>query len=511
MDKTNRIIFNTGVVYAQLIISTFISLFSIRFVLQALGEEDYGVYMLVAGVIALLDVLSSSMSHTSMRYMAHSLGKKDLDTSLKTFNTTLFIHYCLAILLVVVLEVGGWIMFEWFLNIPEAKIASAKIVYQFMVVTALVTVVSVPFDAVINSHENQLFLAIVNIAQSLCVLGIALLMLVYDGDRLIVYGFLMMILQILIRIIKQAYTRKKYQECRVDFRKYRDKELTKSILSFTGWDFMNVVASLCYTQIRGILINMFFGVKLNAAEGVGKKLNSKLNQLSTGITRAITPQMNKSEGGGNRQRLISLTYSGVKFTTFMYCLLAVPLLCEMQYVLDVWLKNVPAYTALFCQMCILIQVFSKFTWQIGNAVRAVGRIKEMQITQSVLALSGVILGYFVFKAGAGPISIYLIELSVCIIGMGVNLYFGKRIVDISPLEFIKKATLPVVIPIAISLALIIPIRVAMREGFLRFALVLSIFVIVNSLLFWLFGMTGNERGRLTEIAKNKLKKKRLIV
>ena len=205
MDRTNRIIYNTGVLYAQMVISAIVSLLSVRYVLQALGEEDYGVYMLVAGVVALLDVLSSSMAHTSMRYMAHSLGKKDLDTSLKTFNTTLFIHYCLAAILVVVLEVGGWIMFEWFVNIPEGKMFAAKVVYQFMVVTSLVTVVSVPFDAVINSHENLLFLAVVGIADSIVGIGIALLLFVYDGDRLILYGFLMMILKIIVRIVKQVY------------------------------------------------------------------------------------------------------------------------------------------------------------------------------------------------------------------------------------------------------------------------------------------------------------------
>lgn len=499
MDKTNKIIYNTGVVYAQLIISTVVSLFSIRFVLQALGEEDYGVYMLVAGVIALLDVLSSSMSHTSMRYMAHSLGKNDLETSLKTFNTTLFIHYCLAIILVIILEFGGWIMFEWFLNIPEGKLFAAKVVYQFMVVTALVTVVSVPFDAVINSHENLLFLAIVSIAESFVVIGIALLLLVYDGDRLILYGFLMMLMQIVVRIVKQVYTRRKYPECRVSFRKHRDKELMKSILSFTGWDFLNVASALCSTQIRGILINMFFGVKLNAAEGVGKKLNSKLNKLSTGITRAITPQMNKSEGGGDRKRLIQLTYSGVKFTTFMYCLLAVPLMCEMQYVLDIWLKDVPEFTTLFCQMCILIQIISKFTWQITNAVRAVGRIKEMQIINSALAFSGVIVGYFVFRAGAGPVSIYIIEVILGFVYSFVNLYFGKKVVDISPWEFIKKSTLPVVIPILISLAAILPIHYMINEGFLRFALVFCVFIISNVLIFWFFSMSASEKGRLTEI------------
>lgn len=508
MDKTNKIIYNTGVVYAQLIISTVVSLFSIRFVLQALGEEDYGVYMLVAGVIALLDVLSSSMSHTSMRYMAHSLGKNDLETSLKTFNTTLFIHYCLAILLVVILEIGGWAMFEWFLNIPEGKLFAAKAVYQFMVVTALVTVVSVPFDAVINSHENLLFLAIVSIAESFVVIGIALLLLVYDGDRLILYGFLMMLMQIVVRIVKQIYTRRKYPECRVNFRKHRDKELMKSILSFTGWDFLNVAAALCSQQIRGILINMFFGVKLNAAEGVGKKLNTKLNKLSTGITRAITPQMNKSEGGGDRKRLIHLTYSGVKFTTFMYCLLAVPLMCEMQYVLEVWLKDVPAYTALFCQMCILIQIISKFTWQITNAVRAVGKIREMQIIGSALAFTGVIIGYFVFKAGAGPVSIYIIEVILGVIYTFVNLYFGEKVVDISPIEFIRKATLPVVVPILLSLAIVLPIHFMMKESFLRFALVFGVFITANAAMFWFFSMGKSEKGRIIDIISKRVHKKK---
>ncbi len=508
MDKTNKIIYNTGVVYAQMIISTLVSLFSVRFVLQALGEEDYGVYILVAGVIALLDVLSSTMAHTSMRYMAHSLGKNDLEYSLKTFNTTLFIHYCLALLLVVVLEVGGWIMFEWFLNIPEGKIFSAKVVYQFMVVTALVTVVSVPFDAVINSHENLLFLAIVSIADSLCAIGIALLLLVYEGDRLILYGFSMMILKIITRIVKQVYTRRKYPECRVDFRKHRDKELLKSILSFTGWDFLNVSAALCASQIRGILLNMFFGVRLNAAEGISKKLNSKLNQVSLGITRAITPQMNKSEGGGDRKRLINLTFSGVKFTTFMYCLLAVPLLFEIQYVLDVWLKDVPDYAAQFCQMCIFMQMISKFTWQISNAVRAVGRIKEMQIVNSILAFTGVIIGYFVFKAGAGPISIYIIEFVIGFIYAFVTLYFGKKIVGINPMEFLRKATMPVVLPILISLVLMMPARVMMPESFLRFAIVFSVFIIANAVVFWSFSMNKNERSRLTDIAKNRFRKKK---
>lgn len=508
MDNTNKIIYNTGVVYTQLIISTVISLLSVRFVLQALGEEDYGIYMVVAGVVALLDVLSSSMSNTSMRFMSHSLGKNDLETSLKTFNTTLLIHYGLAIVIAVVLEVGGWMMFEWFLNIPEDKLFAAKVVYQFMVVTALVTVVSVPFDAIINSHENLLFLSIVSICISLSTLVIALLLFVYDGDRLIFYGFLMMLMQVIARIVKQLYTRKKYPECRVSLNKYKDKVLMKSILSFTGWEFLRSFASICSTQIRGIIINMFFGVRLNAAEGIGKRVNTQLNVVSTGITRAITPQMNKSEGGGDRRRLIQLTYTGVKFTTFMYCLLAVPLMLEIQFVLDVWLKDVPNYTALFCIMIMLLLMIDKFTWQIGNAIRAVGNIKGIQILESCVALLGITIGYFALKVGAEPVAIYLVELPFCIVTICARLLLGKKIVGIKPSEFAKNSTAPVVISILGGLACALPLKFLLPEGLLRFCVVFVVFIIIDTLIFWCLGMLPSERERIQVVISKVKNKKR---
>ena len=502
MDKTNRIIYNTGIVYVQLIISTIISLLSVRYVLQALGEEDYGVYMLVAGVVHMLNVLSGSMSNTSMRYMSHSLGKKDLDISLKTFNTTLYIHYILAILVAIILEVGGWIMFEWILNIPEDKIFAAKLVYQFMIVTTIVTIVSVPFDAVINSHENLLFLSIINVLDSIFVIGIAVFLLYYNGNRLIMYGFLLMVVQIIFRIVKQIYTRRNYLECRVNFRKYRDKELRKSILSFTGWELVRSLATVCSTQMRGILINMFFGVKLNAAEGIGKKVNSHLNVVSTGITRAITPQMNKSEGGGNRSQLIHLTYTGVKYTTFMYCLLAIPLMIEIQYILDLWLKDVPEYTALFCQMCILLLMIDKFTWQIGNAIRAVGRIKEIQLFGSVIAFLTVVVSYFVFKAGAGPLSVYLVSLSFCPLTIAIRFYYGKKIVGLEPASFVKNTTWPVVFPIITGLVCALPVHLLMSEGFLRFCLVFLVFTLIDFIVYWFFCVTKSEQKKIKDIVFN---------
>ena len=174
MNDNKRIVYNTAVVYTQLVLSTIIGLFAVRFILQALGEEDYGIYLLVGGVVAMLNFLTTSMSSASTRFMAYSLGKKDVNLSIRTFNTTLYIHLLLGLLVVLILEVGGWMMFEWMLNIPEGKVADAKLVYHFMVFTTLITVISVPFDAIITSHENLTFLSIITVLYNIITLCIGL-------------------------------------------------------------------------------------------------------------------------------------------------------------------------------------------------------------------------------------------------------------------------------------------------------------------------------------------------
>ena len=182
MDDNKRIIYNTAVTYIQLVLSTLIGFFSVRFILQALGEEDYGIYLLVGGVVAMLNFLTTSMSSASTRFMAYSLGKKDEQLSLRTFNTTLYIHLILGLVVVAILEIGGWMMFEWILNIPEGKLTDAKVVYQCMVLTTLITVISVPYAAVITSHEHLTFLSILTILYNFVSLVVSLYLLCYSVD-----------------------------------------------------------------------------------------------------------------------------------------------------------------------------------------------------------------------------------------------------------------------------------------------------------------------------------------
>lgn len=496
MDNNKKIVFNTAITYTQLVLSTVIGLFAVRYILQALGEEDYGIYLLVGGVVAMLNFLTLSMSSASTRFMAYSLGKGDADLSLRTFNTTLYIHLLLGIAVFVILEVGGWIMFEWMLNIPEGKVYDAQIVYQLMVLTTLISVVSVPYDAVITAHENLTFLSVVTVLYNAITLGIGVFLLSYDGNRLVLYGIAVVVNTLLSRVIKQIYSSKKYPECKARIRHYKDKGLFKKILSFTGWNLLTSIATIFSGQLRGVFINMFFGVKLNAGDGIAKRVNGQINQLSVGITHAITPQMTKSESRGNRRRLITLTQVGVKYTTFMFALIALPIAFEAHFILKVWLGTIPSYAVVFTQLIIISQFVSKLTWQISNAINSVGQIKVFRIVTSIFYLLSVVAMYIALVLGGSPEMVFVVDILTNVLLGIMYLYFGKKIVDINPLVYIKETTIPVVIPMIIAAGAVYPIIFLMDEGWLRLALFFISFVLLFTVMFLTIGTSKEEKTRL---------------
>lgn len=493
MKAANRVIFNTSIVYIQLLLGIVIGLFSTRIVLNALGEEDYGIYVLVAGVIGLLNILGSNMANASMRFMSHSLGTGDNEKILKTFNTLLFIHFILGGIIILLLEIGGWFMFEYFLNIPLEKMFAAKIVFHCMVFSTFVAVISVPYDAVMNAHENLLMLSIVRIFGNVLNLAAALLLLYITSNLLIVYGACMMFNQILLRLIKQMYSKKKYKECKIRFKNYRDTQLTKSILSYTVWSFFGSLASMASNQIRDILINVFFGVKVNAATGISQTAGSKVNLVAVGLTQAINPQLMKSEGANNRQKMLKLTGISTKFATFLFALFAIPLIFEANYILQLWLKNVPAYAVIFFQLTLLLMLMDKFTFHIGDAIRAVGNIRNFQIMEAFTILLGLPISYIVFKKGGSPVSIYIVNLIMYGITALVRLHYGKKVAGLQIKEYFKKSILLVLIPLVIATVLAYIVFFNMDIGFIRLLIVPFLFIVSFTALFWMFGINKEEK------------------
>jgi O-antigen/teichoic acid export membrane protein len=501
MQSTNKVILNTSILYFQLILGAIIGLITTRIVLVALGETDYGIYMLVAGVIGILNILNSNMSLTSVRYLAHSLGSSDQLKIRKTFNTTLLLHLYIGLIVVIMMEISGLYIFDSFLNIPPNKIGDAKIIYQFMILTTFITVISSPYDAIIFAHENLLALSIFDLVGSLLKLGAALLLLVIDYNAILLYGFLILIIQILLRIIKQFYSRKNYKECEIKFREFFDKGLMKEIFSFTIWNLFGSLGALAVIQIRSILINMFFGVKVNAAEGITNSATSQINLVAVSMTKAISPQLNRTEGSGDRNRMIRLTELSTKYSIFIFSLTIVPIILNTKFLLELWLVAVPDFTIIFIQIVLITMLVEKFTFQITDAIRAVGNIKKFQIIETFLFLLNIPLTYLLFANGLTPVAAYLIGLSISIFAFAERLYFGKLLIDLNIKQYLIKGVVPFVIPLTISLLGILGLSLIIKSDVLLFFVTLLGFSTSYIILYWFLSMNESEKEIFRKIIK----------
>lgn len=499
MKAADRVIFNTGVLYARLIIVMAIGLFTTRMVLDALGETNYGIYTLVAGVVGMLAILKSAMSNTSMRYMSHSLGSGDEELISKTFNTTLFLHFVIGLGIVVFIEIGGYFMFKYFLEIPVDKVFDAKVVFHFMALTTFVAIIAVPYDAVINSHENLLALSVVDIIGAVLKLAVAFYLTITDLNLLILYGIGVFLVQLIMRIIKQQYSVRKYKECRINIKHACDKVLSKEIMAFSGWNLFGSIASMSVTQVRSILLNMFFGVKINASEGIAKTASAQVNTVSVSLTQAINPQLVKSEGGGDRQKMLRITTMATKFSVFLFSLVAIPVIIEMPYLLDIWLKDVPEYAVIFTRLTLIGFFIEKFSFEITSAIRAVGKIRWFTLINALIIILNIPITYFLFKIKYPPETIYNVSIGI---GIGIfllRLHLGKQIVNLNITLFIKEAILPILIPLIISLVITLLSYSLIIESPLRLLITFIVFAIALICLFLLFGVDKNEQLKLKSI------------
>ncbi len=477
MKAVERVIFNTGILYVRLILVMAIGLFTTRIVLDALGEVNYGIYTLVAGVVGMLAVLKSAMSSTSMRYMSHSLGSGDDELISKTFNTTLFLHFVIGLGIVIFIEIGGFFMFKYFLEIPPEKVFDAKVVFHFMALTTFVAIIAVPYDAVINSHENLLALSVVDIIGAFLKLGVAIYLTFTNLNLLILYGLGMFLVQLIMRLFKQQYSVRKYKECKINFKHAGDQRLSKEIMAFSGWNLFGSIAAMSVTQVRSILLNMFFGVNINASEGVAKTASGQVNTVSVNLTRAFNPQLVKSEGSGNRQKMLKITTLSTKFSVFLFALFAIPIIIEMPLLLNIWLKNVPDYSVIFARLSLIGLLISKFTFEITNAIRAVGKIRNLTVIESIIIICNIPITYILFKYNYPPQTIYFVNILIGIVVFFERLYFGKRIADLNMRAFLKLAILPIFYPILIATMLSLIIHLNLDANLIRLLLVLIIFMI----------------------------------
>jgi len=470
----------------------FISLYSTRLILDALGVSDYGIFNLVAGVIAMLSFLNSAMTVSTQRYMSFHLGAGEFNKLNEVFRSSVILHLIIGICIVIFLEVAGLFLFNGILNMPNNRIGTAKIIYHFMVVSTFFTINAVPYDAILNSHENMLFESIVGIVESVFKLIIAVWIIYSKEDKLILFGLLTAGLTILIRIIKSRYCSNKYAECKFTLNKRVNFNLLKEMLFFAGWNLFGALCSLGKTQGLAIVFNIFLGPIINAAYGIANQVSGQLSTFSQIMLQAINPQIMKSEGANERQRMMRLSMTASKFGFFLLAFIAIPCIYEMPFLLKFWLKEVPNYTIQFCSWVLIAMMINQMTAGLDSAIQASGNIKLYMLIVGTLKLLIVPLGYLMMKIGFPVIYVIIGYAAIETIAGIARMIILKIKLKLSIRKYLKYLTTGMLFPIIATNFYLFIITTYLNFDY-RFLFTISSSVVVFFISIYFGGLNNEEK------------------
>ncbi|MBX3256825.1 MAG: hypothetical protein KF862_21995 [Chitinophagaceae bacterium] len=452
MKASNRVAFNTIVLYGKMLITILITLYSVRLVLNGLGASDYGIYNLVAGVILLMSFLNSAMTASTQRYLSFHEGARNAEAQRKVFYNSLVLHVIVGLFIVAVLEILGFFLFEGFLNIPANRVDSARLIYHFMSATVFFTVLSVPYTASLNAHENMLTMSVVQIIETILKLLVAVSLFFINSDKLVFYGLAMAMISVASFLMYAVYCHKRYPECKSLTRNTADRGLLKELTSFAGW---NLFGALCYmgrSQGLAILLNLFLGTVVNAAYAIANQVSGQLKFFSNAMLSALNPQIMKSEGANDRKRMLRLSMMASKFGFFLLAFVAIPCIFEMSSILTFWLKSVPDYTVIFCQLILAGSLTNQLTVGLQSASQAAGNIKAYQAIVGIILLLNLPVAYFLLKAGFTAYSILISFVVIEFIGCCFRLFLLKRQAGLSIKEYCRRVFAKELIPVAAVVA-----------------------------------------------------------
>lgn len=490
-STANRVIKNTGFLYAKMGITMFVSLYTTRLILNSLGASDFGIFNIVGGAIAMLGFLNAAMASATQRFMSYSEGEGNKEKQKNIFNVSFILHLGISFVVGIALLIAGFFFFNGILNIPPDRVFAAKVVYGSLIVSTMFTVMTVPYDAAMNAHENMKYYAIVGIFESFLKLAVAFACVYTSSDKLIVYGSLMACIPLITLSIMRIYCHKHYEECIIAPRKYWQKNLMKEMTSFAGWSFSNNATNMVSNYGLGIVLNMFFKTAINAAQGIAGQITGQLIVFSSNMLKAVNPIIYKSAGAKNQKLSEDVAIASCKFSFLITAFFTLPFIIETPFILRLWLKNVPEYACIFTQLQIARTMIEQLTTPLETSVSATGLIKRFSIIKTFLNILPIPVIYFIFKIGAPPYAMYIISIVIwSFIGGSVNMFYAQKLKIISIYRHLCAAIFPCLLTCIIILFIGYFIKSVFPEGFLR----LGITILSSSIIYIILMMTINLSG-----------------
>jgi O-antigen/teichoic acid export membrane protein len=493
MNVAGRIVKNTGILYAKMAITVFISLYTTRLVLVSLGVTDFGIFNLVSGTISMLTFLNTAMAAATQRFMSYAEGAGDERIQKQIFNVSIVLHLLIAIFVVILLEVMGHFLFKGVFNIPVERISSAKLIFQFMAVSTFFTIISVPYDAVINAHENMMLYAVMGVLEALLKLGIAVVVMSHLGDNLVTYGLLTALLALLLLAVKWVYCRLKYLECETNLRLFFDHKVFMDLGSFAAWSFLGSATSILANYGQGILMNSFFGPVVNAAQSIAAQVSGQLGAFASTMQKALNPVIDKSEGAGNRSLMLKTSSMGSKVSFFLLILMFIPALVEMPFIFRCWLKDVPTYAVVFCRLLLFRNLTEQLFINLSLSISAVGNIKRFQVFTSLLNIFPLSLTYMLFFLHYPPYFIYLVFIGYAVMNDILLVYFAKKLCGLDVKDYLVNVGLRCILSFLVILAFSSLPIMFMESTIVRLFLVILICFVSYGFVIWNVGFNKVER------------------
>jgi len=509
MNNHERVAINSIILYIKTGITVFISILYSRYLLDGLGIVDYGIYNLVGGVIGMMGFITATLSNSGTRFIATSLGENDLESARSVFSSVLYVTNKSAWILVIGLEIIGLILINHILEIPTDRLLAANIVYQLMIINAVYSILTAPYSGLLFSREKIVFISILEICNTLIKLVIILFIIYSKYDKLILYGILLTILSILHRTILKWYCKKVdtvAQKSTVRNKSNIDKALNMSLISFSGWNLIGAIGIIATRQGRIFLVNVFFGVAINATLGIASVVNMQLSNFSSSLLKALQPQIYKSFGKGDKDKQEFLTFVSSKMGIILISLVVIPLFLEIDYILEIWLIEIPVFTAIFIRLGLILTIIGHMSYGLTISMQAHGRIKEIQITTFVLQILNFPISYTLYKIGYPVYYTFIVAIILELIILVTRLFFAQRFIDLNVLKFLKNIIIIPAFMFITSLGLNIVFIFKMEPSLMR----LLVITVLNLLIVIIFSYTiilsNSERLIIIRI-KDSIKKK----
>lgn len=490
-ENNKRIAKNTLLLYFRMLFMMVVSLYTSRVVLNALGVEDFGIYNVVGGVVAMFSMLSGSLSAAITRFITYELGTGNKENLKKIFSSAMTIQLGLALLIILLAEaIGGWFL-NVKMNIPADRMIAANWVFQFSIITFAVNLVSVPYNASIIAHERMSAFAYISILEAAGKLAIAFLITISPIDRLTFYAILMCAVALIVRFVYGTYCKRHFEECSYHF--IFDKGLLKRMFSFAGWNFIGASSAVLRDQGGNVVINLFCGPTVNAARGIAFQVNNAISGFVTNFMTALNPQITKSYAAGDREYMMTLIYQGARLSFYMLLLLSLPVLVNTHYILSLWLKIVPEHAVLFVQLVLIFAMSESISNPLITAMLATGRIRNYQLVVGGLQMMNLPVSYVLLRLGLFPEIVIVVAIVISQCCLAARLVMLRGMIGLSVRKYLKKVYLNVLAVTIMAAILPSLLTRVLEESFLNFVLLSLVAVICTGITIYYIGCNQAER------------------